>query len=276
MYSNSNSLGIGSTGNTFSLVPTNMQIPQRGKITNNKINQISYKSKGQFRNNFNNSNTLNMVNNQNSINSNEINMENNQNDSILLNKSIEVDNSNLFQQSDQTELAEPSNLNDTTDQLDQLDQLDQQEQSPSNPENFWNETFRNIASNQLYGAFRKVKGIINSSNNFEDTRLTYINYDAMQLLINKAKRDKYKRGVMSLKTYLTSEGQNTIDPNHIQTATGLTNIMEILGPTDHAVTPINSEQLNFLKENNFKEYYWPNGSNGITWLTKAQTGNWNG
>ena len=97
----------------------------------------------------------------------------------------------------------------------------------------------------------------------------------MQLLISKAKRERSKKGLMSLKTYLNTDNQNIVDFENLDTSLQLIHIMEILGPPDHALIALDSSQFDFLKENNFHEYYWPNGNNGITWITRASSENWN-
>ena len=253
MYTNSNSLGIGATGNTYNLVPNNIRIPQI--INYNQplpYNKQPLTSGGNY---------INQVSTP-----------------------IQVNTPSQVEVTNQINTPHPQINQEIPDQvvhssMDMEDSNHQIQSSPkqdiNNVETHWNELFQSVCSNQLYGAFRKVKGIINNSSYFDDTRISYINYDAMQLLISKAKRERSKKGLMSLKTHLNMDKQNIVDFENIDSSLQLIHIMEILGPPDHALIALDQSQLEFLKKNDYHEYYWPNGNNGITWITKASSGNWN-
>lgn len=258
MY-NSNSLGIGTSGNTYNLVPENLRIPnniiyghnKNLQVNNNQI--ITKQENSQKEISLNNSNVIPSKNNK-------IEETSNLKDS----KTKEVNNNNNIIEETSTDVQSQSQ--------GQIPKQSSQQQVI----NYYQEVFRNIASNQLYGAFRKVKGITNNSDYFSDTKLAYINYDAMQQLINKARQENYNKGVMSLKTYLVNENQTSVDPSQLNDTLELIKIMEILGPPDHALIALNDHQIQHLKQNQFNEVFWPNGVNGITWLNKRQTGqtNW--
>ena len=249
MYTNSNSLGIGATGNTYNLVPNNIRIPQ----TVNYNQPISY----------NNPPLVSNGNQHNNINQ------------VIPPKPIEINSPLEISTPVNRESSDPV-INSSVDMENDLPQIqDTSKQNSQNVGTHWNELFQSVCSNQLYGAFRKVKGLINNSSHFDNTRLSYINYDAMQLLISKAKRERSKKGLMSLKTYLNTDNQNIVDFENLDASLQLIHIMEILGPPDHALIALDPSQFDFLKENNFHEYYWPNGNNGITWITRASSENWN-
>ncbi len=294
MFGNSNSLGIGRTGHTYNLVPKNMQLSQNnfrarqanqpvGAIPNQPRTQNQHQNQNQpssrqsqesqpqsqphpqIDNYHHPSHPENRTNTKKDITSQPLqqppppigNYQAKNNNQPLPGEEV---NSNQPMPMD----VGASNNGDRETPDGQMDMR-----------YYWNELFKNVCSNQLYGAFRKVKGITNNAKYFDNTRLSYINYEAMQLLISKAKRDRLKKGLMSLKTYLSSPAQEAVDPANLENILNLINIMEIMGPPDHALIALDDDQVNYLKEKEFHEYFWPNGDNGITWITKGSQENWN-
>ncbi len=265
MYTNSNSLGIGTTGNTYNLVPNNMRMPPISYKHHGQAPQFNSPPQQPTQHAFSNNTQSNL----------QVNQVNKMDEPVLVETpTIEskpdavVDhNGNVENDVHQNKInhGEKSQIETNTDK--------NVVSSPNIP-HYWNELFQNVCSNQLYGAFRKIKGIINNSSYFDQTKLVYINYEAMQSLIGKAKRDRSKRGLMSLKTYLNMDNQDIVDITQLDNTLNLIHVMEIMGPPDHAIIALDGGQLNYLKENNFHEYYWPNGNNGITWITRATSDNW--
>ena len=89
----------------------------------------------------------------------------------------------------------------------------------------------------------------------------------MQNLIVQAKKNKSKRGVMSLKSFVKSPQQDIANPNNINELMLSIHILEILGPPNSAVIPLLPEEIEHLKQNGSRELYWPKGNNGITWIS---------
>jgi hypothetical protein len=267
MY-NSNSLGIGTSGNTYNLIPNNLRIPNNIIYGHNKNSLIN-----------NNQNLNKPVKSQNKISienfttnstdNSTTNSTDNSTDNYTINRISSENNVIENKLKQEVTLEGEMNKEDILSNISNKNQIPKQS-TQKQVINYYQEAFRNIASNQLYGAFRKVKGITSNSEYFRDTKLAYINYEAMQYLINKARQENYNKGVMSLKTYLVNENQKSVDPLQLNDILELIKIMEILGPPDHAIIALNDSQIHHLKQNQFNEVFWPNGANGITWLNKAQ------
>ena len=180
----------------------------------------------------------------------------------------------------------PSSPTTTTQQMNETSvEVQTGPEPPKQPEpprqpavsesNQWNNAFNTVCSNQLYGNFRKVKTLLVNSTYFRGTRVCYVDYSGMQLLVTKARSDKSARGLMSLKAYLRSPTQDVVDINDIESSVALVQSLEMMGPPDHALIPLQDDQINFLKSRGGREMFWPNGNNGITWISHStQAPNW--
>jgi hypothetical protein len=168
----------------------------------------------------------------------------------------------------------------TTQQLKEpVEEVPTRPEPPKQPEvsesNQWNNAFNTVCSNQLYGNFRKVKTLLVNSKYFRGTRICYVDYSGMQMLVSKARTDKSARGLMSLKSYMRSPTQDVTDINDIESSISLVQSLEMMGPPDHALIPLQDDQIDFLKSKGGREMFWPNGTNGITWISNStQSSNW--
>ena len=89
----------------------------------------------------------------------------------------------------------------------------------------------------------------------------------MRKLVDQAKQSKSKTGVMSLKTLLKSDHQDLVEPFELEEQLMNIQMLEMLGPPDHAIISLSKSQINFLKSTGTSEVFWPSGSEGITCLT---------
>lgn len=234
MYGRSNGLGIGATGHTFQIVPPSMQMRQSHVVQQPQ----SQKQQQQKHVQFNIEKTADA-------------------EAEAYNQEPQEETQNRVQQEQQA-----------------AQQVQQAQQAQQAQQNEWSSIFNNVCSNQLYGCFRKVKSIISNSSYYRGTRVCYIDYDCMQKLIGKARSESSSKGLMSLKTYLRSSHQDVTDINDVEEAVTLVQSMEMMGPPDHALIPLQEDQIDFLKSKGCQEMFWPNGSNGITWIRDALQNQW--
>ena len=133
--------------------------------------------------------------------------------------------------------------------------------------NQWTNAFNQIAQTQLYNGFTKIKRLLLSSPDHRKTRLCYIDFKSMQCLIDQARKNKSKTGVMSLKTLLRSSNQDITEPVNLEEHITTVQLLEQLGPPDHALIALNEDQIAFVRSRVANEVYWPSGTEGITCLT---------
>lgn len=145
--------------------------------------------------------------------------------------------------------------------------------SPVNYQNQWDATFNHIAKSQLYNGFTRVKRILQASTDYKDTRVCYIDYQSMLKLVDQARRNKSTQGVMSLKTLLKSDNQALVEPTEMDDYLATIQMLENLGPPDHALIPLRENQIGFLRSQGCTEVYWPGGNQGITCLSYSSDNN---
>ena len=246
----SNSLGIGTTGKTYNLVPNSIGIPFT--CFKNKQFQEHCKKKNRITPHSKLATTRN---------------------NTIYDKNIDnnVEQSNVMGSGQHQDMGQtPGQHQDMGQTPDPESDTDHEikEQNLKIEESYlkWNQMFLNVCSNQLYGCFRKIKEKIHKSDIFNDTKLCYININSMKLLITKAKQENAPNGLMSLKTYVISVTQSLVSPDEIEDYLSLINILEIMGPSDHIIICLGDEQITHLKTHNCQELFWPRKNEGITWI----------
>ena len=247
MYGTSNGLGVGTTGKTFRLVPKHLQYTGNQQIHRriNDLSQPQSQSKSQSQ-----SQSQPQPQSQPEPQSEpQPQSHSDQEVTTATDPSVE---SNPSEQESIDVVAPVSNV--------QLESL---------PKQSWPQVFQQVCTKQLFECFRQLKQLIMPHPAFHDTILAYIDFQHMRILIEDAKESYSKDGVMSLKVTFTNNPyslpRETIENGHY-----LVSILELLGPQNHVIIALNSNQLKFLQglsSTSNSRLYWPNGNEGISWFT---------
>jgi hypothetical protein len=234
MYGTSNGLGVGTTGNTFRLVPKSMQYTGNHQL-HRRINALTQSP------------------------------DHSKPDTIPDKPSLtlEIDSTKDRKEELESPIVEPEN----TVKFSQPTPVEQL-LNPV-PRQSWSQVFQQVCTKQLFECFRQLKQIIMPHGVFQDTILAYIDYQNMRALIEDAKQSNSKDGVMSLKVAFTTNPYN-LPSESIETGNYLVSILELLGPQNHVVIALHPRQVQFLQglcEKSETRLYWPNGNEGISWFT---------
>ena len=256
----SNSLGIGSCGKTYNLMPKHLI---NKPILNNNIKDTqNYLTKNRIENNLNYYNRTiisdesDKLGNFKTTESHIISKLNNDPNNEPNNDPNNEPNNELNNETNNEPNNEPNN---------ETNNVVQPQQNISIEKHF-DKLFLESNTIQLMGIFRKVKGFTNRSKKFQNHNLAYIDYKSMKQLIQKAKSEQSNNGVMSLKNFIKMENQDIVGFEETDDLYQKIQMLEVLGPPDTAIISLNSKQIKYLNDLGINQYYWPKGSGGILWF----------
>ena len=219
-----NSLGIGTSGKSYSLLPHNQLLLNsvkniKGFNKNNK--NKNDENKKEIINNF--SNDIKNIRNQQNINTEPVNTC--------------VSNINI------------PNVN-------------------------WSDIFGNVCKQRLFSKFMDLKKILNQDPEFKSQLICYIDEECAKFLVNNNKNKKLLTLRMHLNTILNNNIKNSninlTKTQNINNALELIKQLEQMGPSNNLLISLNLQQIKYVQDNYIKSknMFWPNGDDGITWLTK--------
>lgn len=243
----SNSLGIGSCGKTYNLMPKHLN---NKPFLNNSF--IKDTKKFNYNNNiFSNSNTNSNVPyiDTNTIENNISTVENN----IIKEESY---NNEKKQNIDSNQKAKKSEYNT----------IPKTRPTENTIEKHFDKLFLESNTIQLMGIFRRVKNLTNKSKKLINHKLAYIDYRSMKQLIEKAKSEQSNNGVMSLKSYVKQGNQDMVNFDMVDEFYQKIQMLEVLGPPESAIITLDNKQIKYLKDIGVNQYFWPKGSEGILWF----------
>lgn len=136
----------------------------------------------------------------------------------------------------------------------------------------WSEVFTTVCKKKLYNTFRSLKEILNQFPHFSNLFVCFIDEACAKFLIDKNHK------VATLRIMLSSwqnsqikniDSINIKNSSDINRALDLIQQLEYLGPSNNLLIALDIEKIKFLQENflDNNQLYWPNGNDGITWLT---------
>lgn len=232
-----NSLGIGSSGKSFSLYPQNHNLLNSVKsikgYKNNKTKDI--KSQKVYDN--------------------------------FANEIKKLRNRNIAPSEPNTSISENNNTYSSS-------MNNQSDNNIESPEVNWGEVFGNVCKQRLYGKFMELKKIFINDPTFSNQLICYIDEDCARYLVENTK-DKILTLRMRLNSIITNDIKNNKTFNmsksqQLNKALELIKQLEQMGPSNNLLIALNPKQVDYLHNSYLKskKMFWPNGNDGITWLTK--------
>lgn len=138
----------------------------------------------------------------------------------------------------------------------------------------WTDIFLTVCKKRLFNYFRELKMILNRDPYFNQKLICYIDEKCAKYLVDNTKNDK----VMTLRMILNGminqqiKGASNMDISHslnLNKALDLVKNLELMGPSNNLLIALSQDKIEILQVNylNKRRLYWPNGNEGITWLT---------
>ena len=294
-----NSLNIGNSGNPFNLVPD--------KLTNTKFNKINQsflkdihkiqstnkiKNITNYYNSNSNSNRKSTIDNQNSF-KNEVLKMKNKNLKDNHNNTTNYETNRLPKNThnrpfinNQVPISSPRMQENTNNNSYNMNSsngfnfMNEREidtyrnEKPPNIDVDWTEIFLTVCKKRLFNYFRELKIILGKDEFFRQKLICYIDEKSANFLVDNTKNDKIMTLRMILNNILNQQIKGTSNMNigysvNLNKALDLVKNLELMGPSNNlliALTPevVENLQRSYLHD---RKLYWPNGNEGITWLT---------
>lgn len=265
-----NSLGIGSSGKQFSLIPNNnykeandsfkksiMDMKKQKSIVNRNIGNKKQ------------SNILDSFKND-IINLKQKNINKSKPQSQVENIKQPTNNITSSNSSNSSNNNTGENLNENYNNYNVNSQASTIQKKIF--EVNWSEVFTTVCKKKLYNTFRSLKEILNQFPHFSNLFVCFIDEACAKFLIDKNHKVATLR--IMLGSWQNSQIKNIDSINiknssDINRALDLIQQLEYLGPSNNLLIALDIEKIKFLQENflDNNQLYWPNGNDGITWLT---------
>jgi len=181
-------------------------------------------------------------------------------------------------QNNQTQQHDRNNFNQPQTQLQENYDSFQSSNSEHSPKLSldvnWTDVFLTVCKKRLFNYFRELKLILNKDPYFNKQLICYIDEKTAKFLVANTKNDKILTLRMMLNNIINQQikGLSSINIDNsvnLNKALDLIKNLELMGPSNNLLIALTPDKISFLQQNYLqnKQLYWPNGNEGITWLT---------